>query len=133
MVASPYSQDLIVKWAGGIDDMPVTTTRYVAMFVGDPEAGGVEVTSVSPGLSIPRPDLTAALAAEDVGGELSTEALLSFGVGVGNRSGMTHVAVFDASTGGNRICSDPVTFGPLAAVDGVAFQVPIASFRLKVT
>jgi hypothetical protein len=133
MPASAYSKDKYSKWLAGKASMPAVTDRWLCFFVGDPEDGGTEVTTSSPGLSIPRVNITALMEDDDTAGVIASDTLVDFGVGVGALSGVDYGGLYDAAVAGNLIAFGPLTVFPISVPNGVALRIPIGYFSVAST
>lgn len=126
---SQYLGNKICRWLAG-NAMPTPPTScYLALFNGDPKSGGTEVTTtISAGgrLAI---DWDAISAGTD--NVLTSDGDADFGDADGGAS-ISHVAVFDAASAGNRLASKAVPGGPLAiaAGTGVNFLAGDLSFTI---
>lgn len=117
---SKYLGNKIVRWLAGQAMPTAPTALYAALFAGDPKASGTEVTStirsagrVACTWSIP--------ASNDTDNVLANSATVDFGSSETDVPGVTHFALYDASTSGKRIGSkalpssvDIVTGQPVA-------------------
>jgi hypothetical protein len=95
---SGYAGDYFVNWLTGSASFPATTPRYLALYNGDPAGAGVEDTSTLIGA---RPQLSISAAS---GANAANVAPLALGPTKG-AAALSYLAVFDALTGGNIICS----------------------------
>lgn len=78
-------------------------TVHLALFTADPGEAGALTNEVSAGGYARRP-LTASMAAADTtAGTSSNTAAITFGPATADWGSITHVAVMDASTGGNAL------------------------------
>lgn len=97
---SPYVINAVLAWLTGVTFPAAPGDVYVALFNGDPLSGGSEVTSDVRAAG----RITVALEAVSGGSDvsISSNAEASFGPSDGDVS-MTHVAFYDAASGGNRL------------------------------
>lgn len=104
---------------------------YVALYVGDPDAAGVEVSGGDYArVAVSRTSGawngthgTTTGASSGTTGQLSNAGLVTFPAPIANWGAITHFAVFDASTAGNRLLS-----GALAATITVNNGDPAPQF-----
>ena len=93
---SAYLKSKAIKHIMGVASFTMPAGCYLALFTGDPSAGGAEVT----GGSYVRKSLAASLAAE-ANGSIATNADVNFTSMPA--STVTYWAIFDASTSGNML------------------------------
>jgi hypothetical protein len=117
---SDYTGDYLVNWMTGGSSMPATTTRYLALFNGDPADGGTEITTtIRPS---GRVNLTAVMSAASAGSSVSN-ADLSLGIAAG--SGLcSFLAIYDASVDGNLISYNTIIGGTQYIIAGYPVVVP---------
>jgi len=109
---SKYLGNKIARWLGGQAMPTAPINLYMALFVGDPKGAGTEVTTTI--RSTGRPAITWTVpASNDVDNVLVNSAAVDWGVAENDADGTSHVAIFDASSGGKRIASKAL----LAPVD----------------
>jgi hypothetical protein len=117
MAFSAYACNLIEDWAAGRASMPAHGDRWIALFVGDPEDGGVEVTD----LTTPRVNITAKWA-ESAPGTTTSNDTVSFGTATDDLVDVSHFATFDAASGGNKIKVAELTNGQVSIASGLPVQ-----------
>ncbi len=103
----------------------ITSTYYLALFVGDPTDGGVEISADD----YARPAVAPAVWGTPAAGSVSnSEAAVTFSqsTSVWSASNVTHWAFFDAEDGGNMKTSDDLPANlqqPIVASNTVSFAV----------
>lgn len=113
---SKYLGNKLARWLAGNAMPSAPANVYVALFDGDPKSSGVEVTAdvnSSGRIAIP----WAALASNDTDNVLTSNADVDFGASE-SAVDISHIAVFDASTSGNRLASKAKVGGPVSVVIG---------------
>ena len=105
-------------------------TPRIALFTSDPsdDGGGTEVT----GTDYARIDVSAAFpAASGTDGAITNDQDITFATAGGAWGNVSHVAIFDAATGGNLL-----VYGALASAvaiqNGDIFKIPSGSFTCTV-
>jgi hypothetical protein len=99
---SAYVGDKLLNWIKGTAFGTAPTTTYVALYNGDPDSAGTEVTGT---VGLTRQAITwGAVSAR----AMSNSADIDFGVASGSAT-VTFVVIFDASTAGNQICKKSIT------------------------
>jgi len=103
-------------------------TFYVALYTGDPAVAGVEVTTPGTnGYSRQSPGLGAAS-----NGLASNVADVVFGpVDTANWGNVTHVATFDAASGGTLLWADPVTEWVMPI--GATYTISTGKYRVRIS
>lgn len=105
---------------------PATITSvFLALFVGDPESGGTECTTTI--RTAGRPALTLGTVASKT---VANSAACDFGNAAGGQTGITHFAVYDAASAGNRLMSATLTGQPIAVSSGTDFDFAIGAITL---
>lgn len=119
---STYSGNALLNWVKGTNMPAAPATVYAALFNGDPDASGVEVTGT---ISLTRSAIAwGAVASRSV----ANNAESSFGFA--NAGGtVSYVAIFDAASGGNQISKKAITAITISSGEKVA----IASGALQLT
>jgi hypothetical protein len=115
---SAYLGNKIVRWLGGNAMPSAPGTIYLALFNGDPRSGGSEVTTTVDATGRKAIALTVPASGSTPGTSnvLTSSADTDFGLSDASAS-ITHVAVFDASSSGNRLASKALAV-PIAATLG---------------
>jgi hypothetical protein len=116
---SDYVENAVLNWLRGTAMPTPPAGQYVGLFSADPTdaaGGGTEVTTAVRTAG----RVAATFSAPDANGKIANSALIDFGNAAGPAT-VSHFAVFDAATGGNKLWS-----GPLAASKSVAATDPVA-------
>src|ERR1700749_3331577 len=101
---TPYFGNKICRWLNNQADMPARPAGvYIALFNGNPKTSGTEVGS-SINSSNPRQVVTFGNIASGAAHLLTSNIAVDFGDSE-NAATFTHVALFDASSGGNMYAS----------------------------
>lgn len=127
---SKYLGNKLARWLGG-QEMPAPPTDiFIALFNGDPKASGIEVTTTvnSAGRLPVTWTVPASNATDNV---LVSSSDVDFGDSEGDTD-ISHIAAFDAASGGNRLASKAVPGGTLdiPTGTGVKFLAGDLSFTL---
>ena len=122
MDLSDYAAQQLTDWITGVDSMPAATTRYAALFNGDPQGAGSEVTTTIRPAG--RVAITSDMTAADSSGNSSNDAAIDFGDADAGAT-VTHIGIYDAASGGNLIASDAIASGSQAISAGNAVSIPI--------
>jgi len=97
-----YLGDTLLNWIKGTAFASAPAAVYVALFNGDPDSGGTEVTGT---VGLTRQAVTwGAVAARAV----SNSAQISFGTASGSTTA-TFVQLLDAASGGNKLSKKAIT------------------------
>jgi len=123
----------LVDWLiGKADPVPASGTRYVALFDGDPQGAGNEVTTTIRPAG--RLEVTASM--EDAGtttaGEASTTADIDFGNADSDAS-VSHLAIYDAASGGTLLASDALTGGTQSVTAGNPVKIPAGDLTVSIS
>ena len=123
----------IVDWLiGKSDPAPASGTRYVALFDGDPQGAGTEVTTtIRPG---GRLALTANMEAAGTtnAGEAASDTEIDFGNADGGAS-VSHLAIYDAATAGTLLASDALTGGTQTITAGNPVKIPVGDLTVSIS
>lgn len=107
-----YFGNKILRWLNNQADMPSRpTTLYLALFNGNPKTSGVEVGATVKAAGA-RQLVTFGTLASGSGHLLTSNIDVDWGNSEGATS-ISHIALFDASSGGNMYASKAVNSGPL--------------------
>lgn len=124
---SKYLGNKLARWIAG-QAMPTAPTQiYLALFNGDPKASGTEVsTTVSS--SGRKAVVWTVPASNDVDNTLVNSAAVDWGTSEGDTD-ITHVAAFDAASGGKRLASKAL-LAPVTVATGtpISFGAGDVSF-----
>lgn len=127
---SSWVEGALIAWLKGAAMPAAPAALWVALWDGDPgdAAGtGQEVTATIR----PAGRVAAALGAPS-GGAVANGAAVDFGTAAGAASA-SHVALFDAATGGNLLASGPVQGGAQAIAAGVGVTLPAGALGIALT
>jgi hypothetical protein len=116
---STYLGNKIVRWLAAQAMPSAPAALYLALYNGDPKAGGTDVTTtIATGGRI-----AAAFTAPASGttNTMASTADADFGAAAGGAT-VTHVAVFDAASGGNMLASKSVGSNVVSAGQDVKFS-----------
>lgn len=123
------TKNTLLDWLTGKTTPAAVATRYVALFNGDPQGAGSEVTTT---IRIAgRVDLTAAMGAASAGSAANT-ALIDFGNAAGNAT-VSHFAIMDAATAGSVLASDVLTGGSQTITIGNPVSFAIGDLSVALT
>jgi hypothetical protein len=107
---STYIGNQFVRWLAGNAFDSAPASLYLALFDGDPKGAGTEVTADIRSAGRVAVDLEDAPAEDGETNSITTDGDSDFGASESSESvDITHVAIFDAETDGNLICSKAVT------------------------
>lgn len=123
----------IVDWIiGKSDPAPASGTRYVALFDGDPQGAGSEVTSTirTAGRLAVTSDMEASGTTN--AGESSSTGDIDFGNADGGAT-VTHIAIYDAATAGTLLASDALTGGTQTITTGNPVKIPSGDLTVSVS
>jgi len=123
------TKNTLVDWVTGKTTPAAVATRYVALFNGDPQAAGSEVTTTIRVAG--RVDLTAAMGVASTGIATNT-ALVDFGNAAGGAT-VSHFAFMDAATAGNVLGSDALTGGSQTITTGNPVSFAIGDLSIELT
>lgn len=122
----------IVDWLNGKSNpIPVAGTRYVALYDGDPQGAGSEVTTTI--RSAGRIAITSNMeaAGTTAAGEAETTSEIDFGNAEGGAS-VSHLAIFDSQSGGTLLASDVLTGGTQTVTAGNPVKIPAGDLKVSV-
>lgn len=102
VIAATY-QNAIVNYLRGAGAPPSISAAYLDLYNGDPTAGGVSVLLTITG-SATRQSITSSMTAAAAG--ISTTTGITVTTGAVGSANITHVCLFNASTGGNLVLSN---------------------------
>lgn len=129
-VMTAYLKNKILDHATGKTTYTKPDAVYLAAFVGDPETtAGVEVTADTTTDYI-RKAITFGSAA--AAGAISNTAEVDFGVAGSAWGTITHLAIFDAESSGNRLWSDQMSASKTVG-EGDTFKVAVGDIDLTLT
>jgi len=123
----------IVDWIiGKSDPAPASGTRYVALFDGDPQGAGSEVTTdIRPS---GRVALTSAMeaAGDTTAGEAASTSEIDFGTADTGAS-VSHIAIYSAASGGTLLASDALTGGTQTVTAGNPVKIPVGDLTVSIS
>ena len=125
--------DQLVDWiVGKSDPVPASGTRYVALFDGDPQGSGSEVTTTIR----PSGRLAITSSMEDAGttntGESSSTADIDFG-NADSGATVSHIAIYDSASGGTLLASDALTGGTQTVTAGNPAKIPSGDLTISIS
>jgi len=123
----------IVDWLiGKADPTPASGTRYVALFDGDPQGSGSEVTTdIRPsGRLAITSDMETAGAT--TGGESASTGDIDFG-NADSGASVSHIAIYDSASGGTLLASDALTGGTQSITAGNPVKIPAGDLTVSVS
>lgn len=119
-----------VDYLRGAGAPTAITAIYAELFNGDPQASGSSVQNTVTG-SAARTNITSAMAAASSGASTNSTTITITAAAVGGAT-VTHLAVYDASTGGNLIASHALTSGNLTVTAGNPVQINASGIVLTI-
>lgn len=125
---SDYAEKLLLDWMMTAGAATRPTAWYVALYTAAPSdsGGGTEVS----GSGYSRQSVTLA-AASTPGGTTSNTNAVSFTASGGAFGTVTHIGIFDASTGGNLLWHGAMTASK-AVADGDTLEFSIGNIDLTI-
>lgn len=116
MGASNHQANNLIEQNFRSATVPKPTNRYLALFAGDPDSGGVELSGNGYSrVNVPPDD--ANWTAMDANRRTFNVNAVDFGPASADWSQATHAAFMDADTAGNRIYTDPLD-APVTILNG---------------
>jgi len=110
--------DAVDGFTGTADPTYFTnSTKYIAMFNGDPESGGTELTSTLTGAST-RAAITSAMGSASSGSATNSSEIEIVSSASGGAT-IDYIAIYSAATAGQLLGKDSVTSKAVSAGDGV--------------
>jgi hypothetical protein len=109
---SAYFGNKVCRWLNGNAMPTAPSSLYIAIFNGNPKAAGVEVGSTI-NSGAPRQAVTFAVVASGVDHLLTSNIAVDFGLAGGSGT-FTHIALMDASSGGNLLASKIANGSPIS-------------------
>ncbi|RIA56757.1 phage tail fiber protein [Dichotomicrobium thermohalophilum] len=122
----------LVDWViGKSDPLPAAGSRYVALFDGDPQAAGTEVTTTI--RSAGRVAITSSMeaAGTTTTGESASTADIDFG-NAENGATVSHIAIYDSASGGTLLASDVLTGGTQTITAGNPVKIPAGDLKIAI-
>lgn len=118
---SLYLGNKVLRWLAGNAMPTAPATVYLALFNGDPQAAGSEITTSVRAAG--RLAITWSALASGTGNTFENNGAIDFGNSANGSLSCSHIAIFDASSSGNRLWSKAVTGGPLSIALGSSVKV----------
>lgn len=103
---------------------------FLDLFNGDPQAAGASVLAAVTG-SATRPTVTGSLGAA-ANGSSTNAAVVNITSAAAGGGTITHMALYDAATGGNLLASHALTSGNMVVTAGNAIQINAAGLTLSI-
>lgn len=128
MTLSSYSTQRFTDWLVGNASMPAAGTRFLALFNGDPEGAGTEVTTTIRPAG--RVAITSDMSAADSNGESTNSSEIDFGSADAGAT-VTHLAIYDAVSSGNRLVSSARTGGSIVIETDQNVTIPISDLLVN--
>jgi len=130
-IADPIRNQIIDWLTGKSDPLPSANTRYVALFDGDPQGAGSEVTTTI------RPAGRVAITNAMEGGGTTVQGQSSSvnDIDFGNADAgatVSHLAIYDAATSGTLIASDALTGGTQTITAGNPVKIPSGDLTISI-
>lgn len=123
------TKNTLLDWITGKTTPAAVTTRYVALFNGDPQGAGNEVTATIRPAG--RVALTASMDAAS-GGSAANTVAVDFGAADAGAT-VSHFAIMDTASGGNVIGSDALTGGSQTIGAGADVAFAIGELTVELT
>lgn len=124
-------RDRVVNYLRGAGAPAAIGGIFLDLFNGDPQAAGTSIMTAITG-SANRVNITAAMGASATGASTNTSTITVTNSATGAGTA-THMAIYDAVTGGNLIASHALTSGNLVVSAGNAVQVNPSGVTLSIT
>lgn len=122
---SNYFGNAILNWIRGVSMPAAPSAIYVALYNGDPDSGGTEVTTQVLASGRPTGTFSASTAKS-----ISNTAVIDFGNSAGAVT-ITHMAILDAKTSGNIIQSKQLSAQRQVA-QGDPVKYPIGNLTFNI-
>jgi len=123
------TKNTLLDWVTGKATPATAATRYVALYDGDPQAAGSEVTTTIRVAG--RVDLTTQMAVAGSGLAVNS-ADIDFGNAAAGAT-VSHFAIMDAAVAGNIMASDALTGGTQTVSSGNPVSFSIGDLSLELT
>lgn len=126
---SDYMEDALGNWMRGTTFPAAPSNTYLALFTTatNDTSGGTEVS----GNNYSRTTLASTIWSAPSGGQISNSTAIISAVASGSWGTITHIAIHDASSGGNRIWHGALT-SSVAVASGEAFYIAPGALTLTV-
>jgi hypothetical protein len=126
-VLTPTSAASVINWMTG-NATATTSTRYIAMYAGDPTAGGVEQTFNLTGATT-RTNITSSIPSASSGSVTNNVAIVITASTIIACS-VNYFAIMSAATGGIVVAYKPITLINLGVGDSLT--IPIGSLTIAI-
>ncbi len=126
---SSYMGNTVLRWLGGNAFPAAPAGVYLALFNGDPTAGGTEVTTTVLAAGRLQATFGANVPAAGSVNNMDNDALIDFG-GSDGACTIDHVALYDAQSGGNLLFSRAIT--PVTVNVGTGVSVAAGAMTVTV-
>jgi hypothetical protein len=121
-----YIDNKLIDHLLGANTYTKPSTLYVALYVGDPASGGTEISTSGSAYSRQTGTFTIS------GGVATNTAQLQWSAATSSWGTITHVAIFDASTAGNRLV-DAALSASKTINTGDVLQIPASNLSVTLT
>ena len=121
----------IVDYVRGGGSSSAINGNFLDLFNGDPQASGSSVLLTITGSSS-RPNITSNMSAASAGATANSSLITIANAAVGGAT-VTHIAVYDAATGGNLLYSHALTSGNVTVTAGNPVQINANGLTFSVT
>lgn len=126
MSFTSYTDNKLIDHLLGSATYTKPSSLYVALYVGDPASGGTEVSTSGSAYSRQLAAFTIS------GGAASNTSQLQWSAATTSWGTITHVAIFDASTSGNRLVDAALTTSKSIGI-GDVLQIPAGDLDVTLT
>jgi hypothetical protein len=126
MPFTAYTDNKLIDHLLGSDTFTKPAARYVALFIGDPTAGGTEISTT--GSAYARLSSAFTIAANVA----TNTADLQWSAATTSWGTINYMAVYDAATGGNMLVSSALTTAKTIGI-GDILKIPAANLQITLT
>lgn len=126
MAFTSYTDNKLIDHLLGSGTYSKPSGLYVALYVGDPASGGTEVSTSGSAYSRQSAAFTIS------GGAASNTSQLQWSAATSSWGTITHVAIFDASTSGNRLVDAQLSTSKTIGT-GDVLQIPAGDLDVTLT
>lgn len=126
MAFTSYTDNKLIDHLLGSATYTKPSGLYVALYVGDPASGGTEVSTSGSAYSRQSAAFTI------TGGAATNTSQLQWSAATSSWGTITHVAIFDASTSGNRLV-DAALSTSKTITTGDVLQIPAGDLDVTLT
>jgi hypothetical protein len=103
MAFTSYTDNKLIDHLLGSGTFTKPSAKYLALYVGDPQSGGTEVSTSGSAYSRQSASFSV------TGGTATNSAAIEFSAATSSWGTVNYVAIFDASTSGNMLVSAALT------------------------